>query len=234
MGKLKGLKLGSLNMNSLLKNIEHIRYILSQYSFHIFAINESKIDSLVNDSEISIPGYKLVRRDRNRNGGGVVIYVQEHLSILVRNDLVPNNLEMICIEINQPFNRSFLVSTWYRPPNSSTDVFDAYNIFLLNCDAENKELILLGDINCDVAKSPPEAHTIRFQSINTLYNMAQLIEEPTRVARTSATIIDLILTNVPEKIPHSGVIPVGISDHSVILYMQFTNSNHLNVIYLFI
>ena len=106
--------------------------------------------------------------------------------------------------------------------------------FFLNCDAENKELILLGDINCDVAKSPPESHTIRFQSINTLYNMAQLIEEPTRVARTSATIIDLILTNVPEIIPHSGVIPVGISDHSVILYMQFTNSNHLNVIYLFI
>jgi hypothetical protein len=106
---------------------------------------------------------------------------------------------MICIEINQPFNRSFLVSTWYRPPNSSTDVFDAYDIFLLNCDAENKELILLGDIICDVAKSPPEAHTIRFQSINTLYNMAQLIEETTKVARTSATIIDLILTNVPEK-----------------------------------
>ena len=112
---------------------------------------------------------------------------------------------MICIEINQPFNRTFLVSTWYRPPNSSTDVFDAYDIFLLNCDAENKELILLGDINYDVAKSPPGAHTIIFQSINTLYNMARLTEEPIRVARTSATIIDLILKNVPEKISHAGV-----------------------------
>jgi hypothetical protein len=46
--------------------------------------------------------------------------------------------------------------------------------------------------------------------------MAQLIEEPTRVARTSATIIDLILTNAPEKISHAGVIHVGISDHSLI------------------
>jgi hypothetical protein len=79
-----------------------------------------------------------------------------------------------------------------------------------------KELILLGNINCDVAKSPPEAHTIRFQSINTLYNLAQLIEESTRVARTSATIIDLILTNVPEKISHAGVIHVSISDRSLI------------------
>jgi exonuclease III len=216
MGKLKGLKLGGLNINSLSKNIEHIRYILSQYSFYIFAINESKIDSLANDSEISIPGYRLVRTDKNRNGGGVVIYVQEHLSILVRNDLVQNNLEMVCIEINQPFNRTFLVSTWYRPPNSRTDVFDSYDIFLLNCDAENKELILLGDINCDVAKSLPEAHTIRFQSIKTLYNMARLIEEPTRVARTSATIIDLILKNVPEKISHAGVmLTLVYPDHSL-------------------
>jgi hypothetical protein len=68
----------------------------------------------------------------------ISIYVQEHLSILVRNDLFPNKLEMICIEISQPFNSHFdLVSTWYRPPNSSTDLFDAYDIFLLNCDAEN-------------------------------------------------------------------------------------------------
>ena len=99
---------------------------------------------------------------------------------------------MICIKISQPFNRSFLVSKWKRPPNSSMDLFDAYDIFLLNCDAENKEQILLGNINSGIGKSPPEAHTIRFQSINTLYNMDQLIEEPTRVARTSATIIDLI------------------------------------------
>ena len=164
MGKLKGLKLGILNISSLLK-------IYRTYSLYFITVflsrlcySESRIDSLVNDSEISIPGYKVVRRDRNINGGGVVIYVQENLSILVRNDLVPNKLEMICIEINQPFNRSFLVSTWYRPPNSSTDLFDAYDIFLLNCDAENKELILLGDINCDVAKFSPEAHTIRFQT----------------------------------------------------------------------
>ncbi len=57
--------------------------------------------------------------------------------------------------------------------------------------------------------------------------MAQLIEEPTRVARTSATIIDVILTNIPGKISHAGVIHAGISDHSLI-YMQFTNSIHLN------
>jgi hypothetical protein len=63
---------------------------------------------------------------------------------------------------------------------------------------------------------PPEAHTIRFQSINTLYNMVQLIEEPARVARTSATIMDLILTNSSEKISHAGVIHVGISDRSLI------------------
>ena len=45
--------------------------------------------------------------------------------------------------------------------------------------------------------------------------MAQLIKEPTRVARASATIIDLILTNAPEKTSQTVIIHVRIADHSL-------------------
>ena len=36
----------------------------------ILAINESKLDDSFTDGEISIPGYTIVRKDRNRHGGG--------------------------------------------------------------------------------------------------------------------------------------------------------------------
>jgi hypothetical protein len=45
----------------------------------VFAINESKIDNSVKDSEISIPGYNMIRKDRNRFGGGVVVYIREYM-----------------------------------------------------------------------------------------------------------------------------------------------------------
>ena len=56
-------------------------------------------------------------------------------------------------------------------------------------------------------------HThINYNSLCSLYQFHQLIEESTRLTSKSATLIDLILTNRPENISKSGVIHLGISD----------------------
>ena len=73
----------------------------------------------------------------------------------------------------------------------------------------------MGDLNCDVSKFPPDAHTRRLQFLSCVYQLEQLINEPTRVTRASATLIDLIFTNRNENIVKSGVIHLGISDHSL-------------------
>ena len=74
----------------------------------------------------------------------------------------------------------------------------------------------MGDLNCDLGKSPPDACTNRITSLNNLYQMVNFINEPTRVTETSASTIDLILSNTPENIVSSGVSHVRISDHSLI------------------
>ena len=123
---------------------------------------------------------------------------------------------MICLEIKLPHNGSFLVTTWYRPPGSSIDLFDDYANFLGKCDYENKQLIILGDMNCDYSKNLPESHTQKLQFISCTYQLEQLILEPTRVTNTSATLIDLLFTNDTRNIAQSGVIHIGLSDHSLI------------------
>ena len=45
------------------------------------------------NSEIYLPGYEIVRRDRNRNVGGVCFYIKTAISYSVRTDLNINNLE---------------------------------------------------------------------------------------------------------------------------------------------
>ena len=79
---------------------------------------ESKLDGTISDTEVYIPGYIIIRKDRSRSGGGVALYIRENLSYTNRIDLVPDTLEIICVEINLPHSRSFLVSTWYRPPSA--------------------------------------------------------------------------------------------------------------------
>ena len=49
-------------------------------SMHILAINETKIDNLVSDNEIRISGYNIIRKDRNRNGGIVLVYIHESIT----------------------------------------------------------------------------------------------------------------------------------------------------------
>ena len=96
----------------------------------VLVINESKLDNTITDGEIHIPGYVLIRKDRNRQGGGVALYIKENISFSDRHDLAPARLEIICVEINLPYNRSFLVSTWYRPPSSNINLFEDYAKFL--------------------------------------------------------------------------------------------------------
>ena len=95
-------------------------------------------------------------------------------------------------------------------------VFDEYEKFVQRCDIEHKQLILMGDINSDYAKTPLDVHTRTLQFISSVYQLEQLIKEPTRVTKSSATTIDLILTNMVDNIATSGVIHLGISDHSLI------------------
>ena len=58
-------------MNSLVKHIDEIRVLLSEFSVDILAINETKLDESIKSSELHIPGYEFIRRDRSRNGGGI-------------------------------------------------------------------------------------------------------------------------------------------------------------------
>ena len=65
-------------------------------------------------------------------------------------------------------------------------------------------------------KSPPDAHTQQFNFLSSLYQLDQLINKPTRVTKKSSTLTDLVLTTMKENISASGVIHVGMSDHSLV------------------
>ena len=189
---------------------------LFENPFDILAINESKIDPTIRDSEIYINNYSIVRFDRNRFGGGVALYIKNTIPYTERKDLVPDNLEMICVEINRQHSRPFLITTWYRPPNSELDIFNNFELFLFKCDMENKELIIVGDLNCDVNKVPLDSQTHKLQTLSSLYQLTQVINDPTRVTETTSTLIDLILTNKAENISCAGVLHLSISDHSLV------------------
>ena len=199
-----------LNINSLVSHIDDLRVFMSQFK---------DIDATIKDGEVHLPGYGVVRKDREsngRNGGGVCIYVRSNINFQLRADLSPNNLECLTIEISKPRSEHFLMTTWYRPPQSSPDLFSTLERIIDKIDAESLELYLLGDLNCNLLSKVVSNNSSHLLNMIDIYGLTRLITEPTRVTQYSSTLIDLCLTNSPDKISKSGVINIGMSDHSAI------------------
>ena len=73
-----------------------------------------ELDSTVHDSDVYIPDFDLVRKDRGvngRKGGGVCIYLRTNLNYRIRDDLNNDNSECLIVEISKPRSSAFLVGT---------------------------------------------------------------------------------------------------------------------------
>jgi exonuclease III len=97
-----------LNIVSLSKHIDEIRLLLKNQTVDILALNEARLHHDIPNEFVNIDGYDIVRMDRDKHGGGVCFYSMWTIANLNRDNLVPDNLESVCLEINQPNSRSFL------------------------------------------------------------------------------------------------------------------------------
>ena len=63
-------KIASINLASLYKHVDQLRIYMLPKTVDILAqINETRLDGSILNSELSISGYTLERKDRNRSGG---------------------------------------------------------------------------------------------------------------------------------------------------------------------
>ena len=86
------------NIVSLPKRFDEIHFTMSNKLLDIMSFSETRLNSTISDSMIHIDGYDIIRKDRSRNGGGAVcIYLRSSINYKIRHDLIPPDLEAICI-----------------------------------------------------------------------------------------------------------------------------------------
>ena len=67
-----------INIRGLRKNIEELIFTLEEKKIGIASINETFLSS---KHKVSIPGYKIIRKDHSTGqGGGVALLVKENIS----------------------------------------------------------------------------------------------------------------------------------------------------------
>ena len=207
----KGLHFLHSNVRSLLPKIPEVQQLLLRTKTAVFAASETWLDPSIGNGEIQIPGFNVIRQDRNRNGGGVALYIHENIAFNPRPDLAVDGMESVWVELLLPKSKGILVGVMYRPPNDSN--------FLSNLElslskiSEGSEFYILGDMNIDFSRTSSMLN--RYREILDDAGCEQVVSEPTRITPTSASIIDHIVTNMGEMIPTRGVMVGGFSDHLI-------------------
>ena len=108
----KGLHILHANVRSLSSKLSKIRSLLTRTRTSIFAATETWLDSTIGDGEIAVPGFNVIRRDRDRNGGGVALFVKSNLSFNPRPDLSIDHAESLWVEILLPKTKGILVGVF--------------------------------------------------------------------------------------------------------------------------
>ena len=110
---VKGLRICHLNVRSLVNKIDEIRVFCETQLPHVLSLNETWLDSSISDSEIQLHGYSLVRRDKTRQKGGVLIYVSLNIDYKVIQEFENDQPDLQCLwmKITPPKTKGFIFSS---------------------------------------------------------------------------------------------------------------------------
>ena len=103
----------SINSNGIKDATKRIvlRELLKNRDF--LAMQETKIDSSFASSELGLPGWDIIRRDRNSHGGGLLIAARSNCKLSQFN--VPDTPSEILVGMLSFVNRRVFVVNCYRP-----------------------------------------------------------------------------------------------------------------------
>ena len=211
----KGIKCGHININGLANKIHEVRTLLEKTKFDILAITETHLSEDVDDTEISVIGYDILRQDRKNQSnswGGCAIYYKLHMGLYeLPRDKNIEQTESIWAEVTVR-SQKLLIACVYRHPKQKN--FLKYFSPILEKFATRTNIILLGDFNIDLKKEFSLKND--FIRLISRFNLTNLIKQYTRITENSKSLIDLAITANESKVLKSGSYAAAISDHNLV------------------
>ena len=210
-----------LNIRGLLNKQEDLKHLLTEikkkHTISIILLAETWLKKSTK-KRINIPGYQFIVSHREcKRGGGVGILICNKIQFRERKDLTLDipNFENITIEL-KTHKDSILLSTLYRPPNTKEKEFiKNYQRLLNKFKPEEINKLMIGlEHNLDFLKHEKHRLTKQFIELNLDYHLLPSFTKPTRITRTSSTLIDNIIIGKRFQMSFDPTICISdISDH---------------------
>ena len=238
---------------ALKTKIGEIEILLGEHSLDILGICEANFRSEDKEEDVAIRGYEMVwepgREHERRKNARVVVYIRNGIQTTLRTDLMEADLiPTVWLAVGPKGTKQALTCFMYRewkkwktvgeggPDEGSSPGAQAlrWREWLVKREPvfnSRREVWLLGDINIDISKQPAFGTQRLLDDVKTYLSdkgWIQLIKEPTRHEQTvtgeKESMLDLIFTNMPEKVLRSGTVMCSGSDHSLIWMHRATKA----------
>ena len=202
--------IGTLNINSLSSKIDQLVTIIGNH-LDLLTIQETKLDHSFPNAQLIIDGYgEPYRLDRNKHGGGILIYVREDIpSKLLNKHKFSKNVEGLFIEINLRKTR-LLFFGGYRSDHetygiSKVDFIEQMGL-AIDMYWKYDKFLLAEDFNID----KQEEILVDFLDE---YNLKNLVKEKTCFKSIeNPSCIDLLITNSSTSFQGTTTLATGLSD----------------------
>ena len=197
---------GTLNINSISLKFDEFKLMVSGY-FDVIIVTETKLDDSFPKAQFCIDGFSIpYRLDRNRNGGGLMIYVRDDIpsKMLTKHNL-PEDIEAAFIELN--FRKcKWLLCATYRAPSQNHNYFFDNIDKCLDMYSTYERVILASDLKS-------------FDTFLYQHELTSINRNPTCYKNpNNPSCIDHILTNSPKSFFKTETVFTGLSDfHKLVL-----------------
>jgi exonuclease III len=227
---IQSLYMSSITNHQRVKIDEVISTFVVDKPTDVICFSETWLHDQISNKLIGFPGYhEPLRNDRkDRQGGGVCAYISENIVHKRLKEIEPPDIDLLWLELKL-MNKRVIVGVGYRPPRQSKaeveQFMDQFTDSLnkaINLGAES--LIILGDFNdrCTKWDSTHELSDLKndFYDLIQVSDLVQLVNEPTHIGPTSASLIDLVITDSPGYVKSVDLLPPIGSRHATV-YVDF-------------
>ena len=164
--------IGHLNINSLRNKFDEMKSMI-QGKADIFVVSETKIDESFPTCQFKIDGFSTpFRLDRNKEGGGIIVYVRSDIPCKILKCQLPNNIEGLFVELNFR-KKKWVLFAGYNPKKERIfhfleNIGTSLDKFIENFD----NLLLIGDFKSEVEEEV-------MNEFCETYNLVNLIKDST-------------------------------------------------------
>ena len=202
----KNVIIGHLNDNSIRNKFSGIKDIVPKET-DICLLQETKIDGSFPNSKFFADGYRMFRKDRNKNGDVLILYINEGIPGKLINSYDFKEISEIIVLEFSISNKKWILLGNYKPPSQNELSFiNKIKLSLNSFTSLYENFLPLGDFNLST-ENP------NFKNLVNSFDLESLIKIPTCYkSLSSPTCIDFILTNKKAFFMKSITFETGMSD----------------------